>query len=102
MMLAFLATAYRIWEVPFSMEPPSIFFTTKTVSRIPTMGKMLLIKLNLRMPFTEVAMEKTLCANDFKMITANAAEIPTKTLERKINCLLVSLVCDQAMMLSIL
>ena len=95
MILAFLATAYKICEVPFSMVPPKTLLTTKTVSKIPMIGKRLLIKLNFKIPLTEVANKKTQCAKVFKTITANAAEIPTNTLDKKINCLLVSLLCDQ-------
>ena len=59
------------------------------------MGKILFIKLNFRIPFTDVANRKTQCAKVFSTITARAAEIPTKTLDKNINCLLVSLLCAQ-------
>jgi hypothetical protein len=60
------------------------------------------MKLSLRIPLTDVANEYTLCANDLRRITANAAEIPTKTLDKNMNCLLVSLLLAQLTMSSVL
>ena len=62
---------------------------------MPIIGKILLMKLNFKIPLMYVANSKTLWAKVFKTITANAEEIPTKTLDKKINCLLVNLFCDQ-------
>ena len=46
--LAFLATAYKICEVPLSIDPPKTLLTTKTVSNIPIIGKTLLMKLSFK------------------------------------------------------
>jgi hypothetical protein len=35
----FLATEYKIWEVPLSMEPPRTLLTTNTVNTRPAIGK---------------------------------------------------------------
>ena len=48
MMLAFLATAYKICEVPFSIEPPKNFLMTKTVSKIPITGNIPLMNPYLK------------------------------------------------------
>jgi hypothetical protein len=65
------------------------------------MGKILLMKLNFKISLIELANEKTQCAKAFNIITAQAAEIPTNTLDKKINCLADSLDCPQATIFSI-
>jgi hypothetical protein len=82
--------------------PPKTRFTTNIVSKIPTIGKTLLMKLNFNILLMSVANEKTACAKLFNAITAKAAEIPTKTLDRKINCFSDSFDCDQLIKFSIL
>ena len=52
------------------------------------------------MPLIEVANEKTQCAKDFRITTAQAAEIPTNTLDKNINCLADNLDCPQATIFS--
>ena len=39
----FLATAYIIWDVPFSIEPSKTFLTMSTVIIIPMIGNVLLL-----------------------------------------------------------
>lgn len=58
------------------------------------------MKLSFKVPLMYVANEKTLWANVFKTITANAHEIPTKTLDKKMNCFGVITDCDKAIILS--
>ena len=82
-----LATAYKIWEVPFCIVPPKTLLITKTVIKIPIMGKIPLINPNFQKPVKYVAKEKTQCAKVFNTITANAEEIPTNTADKNINCL---------------
>jgi hypothetical protein len=48
-----------------------------------------------------VAKVNTQCAKAFNTITAKAAEIPTKTADRKINCLSPNFDLDQAIVPSI-
>jgi hypothetical protein len=50
-----LATEYKIWEVPLSMEPPRTLLTTNTVNTRPAIGKRLLMKLSFRIPLMYVA-----------------------------------------------
>ena len=93
--LDFFATAYKICDVPFSIVPPKSRFITNNVNRIPTIGKTLLMKLNFKIPLISVANENTECAKLFKIITATADEIPTNTLDMKMNCFSVSFDCAQ-------
>ena len=46
--LAFLATAYNICEVPFSILPPKNLLITKTVNKIPNIGSIPFINPNLK------------------------------------------------------
>jgi hypothetical protein len=57
------------------------------------------MKLNFNIPLMYVANENTQWAKVFKTITANAEVIPTKILDKNINCF-VSMDCDQAMIVS--
>ena len=53
------------------------------------------MKLNFNIPLISVANENTECAKLFSTITAIAEEIPTNTLDIKINCFSVSFDCAQ-------